>query len=193
MILECQVCSAIVEANKIDEYWDGNPSEEPTNHYIFLRCPKCYEPFLVHEDNYQGETKVLYPQTLKISKSLPLPIQKAFTEAQSCFRSKAYTASAIMCRKTIEGICAVHNTNSRNLMTALKKLKEMGIIEQRLHEWADQLRIAGNEAAHDVDINVSLEDARDVLEFTNALLEYVFTFRERFDSFKKRRTQREST
>ncbi len=49
----------------------------------------------------------------------------------------------------------------------------------RLFEWADALRIAGNEAAHDVKVTTSKEDARDILELTNALLEYVFTFRDR--------------
>ena len=34
------------------------------------------------------------------------------------------------------------------------------------------------------------DDARDILEFTNALLEYVFTFRDRFEAFKIRREQR---
>jgi hypothetical protein len=66
-------------------------------------------------------------------------------------------------------------------------MKETGVIENRLYEWADALRISGNEAAHDVSTNVSREDAKDILEFTHALLEYVFTFQERFEQFKERR------
>ena len=53
---------------------------------------------------------------------------------------------------------------------------------------SDALRISGNEAAHDVNVTTSPEDARDILEFTNALLEYVFTFRDKFEEFKKRRS-----
>jgi hypothetical protein len=69
----------------------------------------------------------------------------------------------------------------------LKELKDQGVIENRLYEWADALRISGNEAAHDVNVTISPDDAKDIIEFTNALLEYVFTFRDKFEAFKKRR------
>ena len=54
------------------------------------------------------------------------------------------------------------------------------------YEWADALRISGNEAAHDISVTVSSDDSRDVIEFTKALLEYVFTFRDKFEEFKKK-------
>jgi hypothetical protein len=92
-----------------------------------------------------------------------------------------------MCRKTLEGICEAHKITSRNLATSLKEMKDQGIIENRLFEWADALRISGNEAAHSVTVSISAQDARDILEFTNALLEYVFTFQDKFEEFKKRR------
>ena len=95
-----------------------------------------------------------------------------------------------MCRKTLEGICVEHGTKGGNLVSALKELKDKGIIEIRLFEWADALRISGNEAAHDVNVTISAEDARDILEFTNALLEYVFTFRDKFEEFKNRRSSK---
>ena len=96
-----------------------------------------------------------------------------------------------MCRKTLEGICAEHSTTGRSLVSSLKELKDKGIIENRLYEWAEALRISGNEAAHDVNVTTSAADAKDLIEFTNALLEYVFTFRDKFEEFKTRRAARE--
>ena len=95
-----------------------------------------------------------------------------------------------MCRKTLEALCVEHSIKERNLATALKKANESGLIDGRLAEWAEELRIAGNEAAHDVDKKMSGEDARDLLEFTEAILEYVFTFRDRFERFQRRRRER---
>jgi len=66
-------------------------------------------------------------------------------------------------------------------------MQRKGIIESRLYEWADALRVVGNEAAHGSTANVSKQDADDLLQFTKALLEYVFTFHDRFLQFKKRR------
>jgi hypothetical protein len=92
-----------------------------------------------------------------------------------------------MCRKTLEGICDVHEISSGNLKSRLEKMKDKGIIEARLFEWAEELRISGNEATHDVNTTISKFDAIDIIEFTNALLEYVFTFNDKFNKFKKRR------
>jgi hypothetical protein len=97
-----------------------------------------------------------------------------------------------MCRKTLEGICKAHGSQARQLVDALKELKDNGTIESRLFDWADLLRIAGNEAAHDVDIQIAAEDAHDLVEFTGALLDYVFSFRERFEKFKNRKSERDA-
>lgn len=115
------------------------------------------------------------------------PIRKACQEARSCFSAKAFTATALMCRKTLEGICNAHEIEAANLAAGLKKMKEQGVIETRLYEWAEALRISGNEAAHDVNVVLSPQDAKDLVDFTDALLEYVFTFRDRFNEFLTRR------
>jgi hypothetical protein len=96
----------------------------------------------------------------------------------------------MMCRKTLEGICSAHGVKSSGTLAAqLKKLKDNGVIESRLLEWADALRTMGNEAAHGVESVISPEDARDTIEFTEVLLEYIFTYRDKFEEFKKRRAK----
>jgi hypothetical protein len=138
-----------------------------------------------------GQSLIVYGD---LHYSVPKPIQQAFTEARTCFRSKAFTAAAIMCRKTLEGICSAHGVRSSGALAAqLNKLKENGVIENRLFEWAEELRTMGNEAAHGVEFVVSQEDARDTLEFTEALIEYVFTYRDKFESFKQRRAKAASS
>ena len=98
-----------------------------------------------------------------------------------------------MCRKTLEGLCDSQEVKSKNLATGLKILKEKGIIDQRLFDWADALRITGNEAAHGVDFSLDREDAQDVLDFVEAILDYVFVYRKRFDDFVERRKAREAS
>jgi hypothetical protein len=71
-------------------------------------------------------------------------------------------------------------------MSKLSAVK--GHIEGRLLEWAEALRNFGNEAAHDVGVTISAQDAKDIMTFTEALIEYVFTYRDQFERFKKRRT-----
>ncbi len=159
-----------------------------------LKCPRCTDPLLVSVDdivNDGAEFVVLYPSTVvQASASVPAAIREAFNEAVICLRTKAHTAAAIMCRKALEGVCVEHKVKSRGLVAGLKELRERGVIEGRLFDWADALRIQGNEAAHDVNVTTSAQDARDLVEFAHALLEYVFTFNDKFDAFQKRRAKR---
>ena len=76
---------------------------------------------------------------------------KSYEEAVACAGSGAFTACAIMCRRTLEGICDSHGIVAGNLDGKLKKLRDDEVIERRLFEWADSLRLVGNEAAHDVE------------------------------------------
>jgi hypothetical protein len=85
-----------------------------------------------------------------------------------------------------------HGVKARNLSQSLKELKERGLIEGRLLEWAEALRNFGNEAAHDVGVTIAAQDAKDIIEFTEALIEYVFTYRDQFESFQKRRKANEA-
>ena len=195
MLIDCKECEAIVDAeflSSFDEQIEENDFIDVANKFIFLKCPRCKKPILAHQQKIDYEEWEhpyrLYPsQDKQVNPLFPEQIRNAYQEALFCFKAKAFTASTIMCRKTLEGICDVHGISSGNLKSRLKKMNEKGIIEARLFEWAEALRISGNEAAHDVKITISKYDAKDIIEFTDALLEYVFTFNDKFNEFKKRR------
>ncbi|MBN1255816.1 MAG: DUF4145 domain-containing protein [Deltaproteobacteria bacterium] len=193
MIVECKKCEALVDAKVLKDYEVFDPQLGPPCKYSFLKCPKCHSPLLVIQENFGEEWDDpyrLYPPQARINAFYPEPIKKAYWEANACFKAKAYTAAAIMCRKTLEGICNEHKIKEENLALSLQEMKNQGIIENRLFEWADMLRISGNEAVHDLSVIVSADDARDIIEFTNALLEYMFTFRDKYTKYRKRQEEK---
>lgn len=193
MLIECKICEAVVNAEILNSYEALDEFySEIQNKYNFLKCPVCKSPILASQCRIEGieweePIRIYPPQDKQVNQSFPKPIKNAYQEALSCFKSKSFTASAIMCRKTLEGICRVHNIESGSLQSDLQEMKDEGIIESRLFEWAEALRIFGNEATHDINVTISMQDARDIIEFTNALLEYVFTFNDKFNEFNKRR------
>lgn len=196
MIIQCTECRQYVEAEETGGYGRHFDGKEPSCRYTLLSCTVCSSPILVRQTNVGNMAAgdkwdtpfVVLPQTdVRVNPNAPKEIRAAFEEACACYRSQAYTASAIMCRKTIEGVCAEHGVVERNLSLSLKKMKEVGLIDERLFEWSDALRIVGNEAAHGVGVSIAQPDARDTIEFTNAILDYMFSYRDRFEQFKKRR------
>ena len=110
MIVECSDCGALVDGEVIADYVDYETETDMTGKYSFLKCPKCSNPFIVlqiSDGSHWDETtwdkqKRLYPPIeMGISSSIPSSLRSAYEEARTCFRAKAYTATVIMCRKTL--------------------------------------------------------------------------------------------
>jgi hypothetical protein len=58
-----------------------------------------------------------------VNPKAPPPVQVALDEAFRCYRSRAYTAAAIMCRKTLEGVCESHGVSGRSLAGMLRRCR----------------------------------------------------------------------
>jgi Domain of unknown function (DUF4145) len=199
--IDCPRCNAIVGAPVLGHYSYLQDGPDVPVRYLFARCPGCDAPMVAAQENYGDwdndlhfdEPSRVLPRPSRAEAAVPRAVANAYDEAARCLGARAYAASAIMCRKALEALVKEHQIASPNLAAALKAMREQGLIEARLFEWADALRLAGNDAAHDVEGSMSREDARDTLDFTGALVEYVFTFRDRFEEFKRRRETRRTT
>jgi len=206
----CSECNIQVEARVIATVGHGfksqamNPEDQvdaPFTQNIFsiAVCPKCDAPFFVKEvlSGVPAEFEaiadevVLYPAAVRASfEKIAEPVKRAYEQALRCYSSSAFEACALMCRRSLEALCRSQGVQSGNLDSKLKKLAEQRVIDARLAEWAHGIRIVGNEAAHDTDTELSKEDAKDALDFTEALLTYVFVLNERFAAFSARRKQK---
>jgi len=147
--------------------------------YSIAFCPKCESVFLhVSAKSEPSEIPyeaMLYPSSYRRNISgVPRNVHRIFESARACFETGNYEPCIIMCRKCLEATCASMSVKKGTLATRLQKLKDSGLIEERLYKWAEQLRLVGNDAAHEFDLQISKEDALDSLEFVEAILLYVF-------------------
>jgi hypothetical protein len=190
-LVDCPECESTVAAEVLHTLDVEDPPWALRARYCFLACPRCRSALLTTQSDdgpgWDAPVRVFPPRDSGLGWAVPERIRHAFDEARACFGAKAYTAAAIMCRKATEGLCADKRASGRALTERLRALKEDGVVDARLYAWADELRIWGNEAAHDVGVSISEVDAADLLEFTRALMEYVYTFGNRFDEFRARR------
>jgi len=206
----CPTCNILVEAKVIargfGEYRSNavNPLDEVdaeynSDHYSVALCRRCNGPFLVREALYGvpgefetvTEEAVLYPVSAGSKlEGLPDSIARSVDQAYRSYSTSSYDACALMCRRALEALCLTFSANGNNLALRLADLKANKRIDERLLNWAHGVRLVGNEAAHDVEAAVTADDARDILEFTEALLMYVFTLDTKFRSFTERRKGR---
>jgi len=167
--------------------------------YAFSICKKCGSPFFTKQAFLevpeadvtapQEDPVVLFPSARGIpEEAVPSKVAKAYGDAAVAFRAGLPVPCAIMCRKAVEALCHELGATGKTLFDRLADLQERRVIDAKLLSWADGLRLVGNDAAHDLDVTVSQQDASDALEFTQALCVYVFSLTRRFDEFHKRRS-----
>jgi len=171
----------------VDDLGDG-----PDYRYRLVKCSHCLDATLLvsmdtGHDQYDSEVPVYPPQPKHLTAAVPETLRHCLEEARSCLSARAYTASVIMYRRSLELLAVERGVQVRNLAEALKRLRDLGEIDQRLYEWADELRLAGNHAAHEVHEGVSPVDAKDINDLTEAIIDYVFVFQARYEAFKARR------
>lgn len=203
MLIECSYCEAKVDGKVIANHIDP---EDPEYGYIYrtflLECPNCRNSIVggqVGNVNYAedgerhewGRVSRLWPNPEEsLSHHIPEIVRASLEEADLCFKAKAYAACAVMCGRALEAICRHHLTKSQYLAGGLKELRERGIIDGRLAQWADELHKSRNMGAHASGEKVSNQDARDLLDFTNAICEYMFVLTAQYESFMKRQEAR---
>jgi Domain of unknown function (DUF4145) len=150
MLVDCTNCHTHVDAEVGGQiqYW-ASPEGHPPGRFMLLRCRRCHSPLLIDQENtgnmaagdvWDSAPAVLYPQSdLRVNPKAPPEIRAAAEEGIKCYRSRAYTAAAIMCRKTLEGVCEAHGVKERSLDASLKKMLETDLVDKRPYEWSDQL------------------------------------------------------
>jgi len=206
IVVRCPTCEQHVTGERHGGYRYVGDTPDKIIQVLLVGCPRCDGPFLLQRTgeelgeygsissqvDWEDRRIVLYPSGLQeVDPAVPKNIAHSYLGARRCFfDASEYTAAAIMCRRTLEGICKHFEAKGGNLKSKLADLKTRGVIEARLHEWADDvLRALGNDAAHDVDMTISKQDAQDALEFTKAIVEYLYVFEAAFKRFKERRAK----
>jgi hypothetical protein len=199
----CPRCNCVVTA-EVRATASGNPTADlfealPDGEdglrrvrYSLAFCRNCEGVFLYRSCNTEPSElpfeEVLFPRaTEPLAMNIPALIRRPHESAVSCFETANYEPCIIMCRKALEAVCQVLGESNGTLQARLRRLRDAGVVEARLCDWADELRMVGNDAAHDLSLTVSKEDARDCLDFVDAILIYVFTLDRKFQEFKNRR------
>ena len=90
---------------------------------------------------------------------------------------ESWDASGMMSRKALEAALKekLPGINDKtSLRDCIKKAAAQQVLTQALAEWADQIRLDGNSAAHDAQ-PFSREDAERLVVFTDLVLQYLYT------------------
>lgn len=139
-------------------------------------CNSCHMVVLIHD-----VTKKIYPSPLPkpINEKIKGAIKRDFEEANLCFSIGAYRAAAVMARRSLQSICLDKGAKDDDrLNVQIDWLFAQGIITKDLKEWAHEVRLVGNNAAHpkipEEDTPVTKEDADDILQLLDQFCQVLY-------------------
>ncbi len=106
----------------------------------------------------------------------PASAARYFEQAVDSLNSSNFDASGMMFRKALESAIKVleGNSNSKSLAARIRTLADQHIITPGLASWANEIRLGGNEAAHEDD-PFTQNEAESLHHFTENFFRYAFT------------------
>ena len=191
MIVECYRCEAKVDGRLVAEHeaFDQEDDPAPFTTYL-LECPQCRNTLVAGQYVFEDDLTRLWPKPQKfLPHEIPEEIRNSLDEASKCFNATAYNATTVMAGRALEGVCRYFGSAKSNLGAGIRELLEKGVIDQRLGTWAAELQRARNLSAHASGDRVTKQDAEDLLQFLNAICEYVFVLTKRFEQFMQRKAE----
>ncbi len=167
-----------------------------------LECASCAKPTFVEETvDYDldgsrlddttvissAETRVLYPDTTAKNTltNLPTAIEKAYKGALAV-QDIEPNLCAVAAGRTLEAACNHENAPGKVLAEKLNYLASSGRIPPTLAQMARQLKQLRNLGAHDAEDNVTEEDVPIILDFLEAILEYLYVAPAKIAAVQKR-------
>ena len=159
------------------------------NEGVAVRLVSASEHKLAHDDlarikgdptkgKFQVEVVYPGPANTEAPEHVPPGVSKDYVSAAKCLRRQEFTAAGMMFRRALERATLELADNRgaiRSLVLAkrIERLADEGVLEPTMKDLAHAIRLEGNEAAHEDELDGAR--ARQLGEFAELFLLYAFT------------------
>lgn len=217
----CKAKVAAQETGCAEDTGFDDEAGEPYGWRVHVgNCPRCKTPLAAEarQTNFKGwegadidvwsDAVRVHPKPPKTFSSFRIPsvVKKSLREADIALQGGANNAACVMFGRALEGLCrdvlftreekkAIREgASNKRLMLAdgINRLRDRGVIDNRLYDWSQHLHAFRNLGAHpDMQADtITREDAEDLQMFVYAITEYVYDLAERYEDFKERQARR---
>jgi len=184
----CPYCGERVIFALTSHFYDPHRNAQ----YSSSNCPSCdstvsfftMSPWnTLEEEERDPEAIFMYPpiksyrHVKDYSKYIPENLQKAYESTLNSYNSKNYIATAVSCRRTLEGIFhyLLAEKKEKVLAKSIEKAKTEIDWSAPLNTLAHMIRHGGNLGAHfDEEKEPNEEVAKSMVELLEYLLEYIY-------------------
>jgi hypothetical protein len=123
------------------------------------------------------------------SENLSPEMARFWTQAHVSLRSEAWDAASTMARSALQLALREHGANGRRLVDQIEDLAARGLLPPTVKEWATEVRLLGNDAAHPEPGQEPPEpsDVQQAVDFLDFLLYYLYDLPAKVAKYRARR------
>ena len=120
----------------------------------------------------------------------PEPVGRFCLQAHRSLGEENWDAAAVMARSAMQVALRDCGGTGKSLRQEIDDLADCGILPPHMKEWAHELRELGNESAHPdpTQSGTNPQDAKDVIEFLDFTLQYLYNLPHQIGEYRARRT-----
>ena len=167
--------------------------EVEVTEFVLLKCVSCSMPTIQQNTLYAGllyrewptVTDVLYPSAKTPLTNLPSLIENRYQAALKV-RNREPSACAVLIGRTLEAVCKHEKAEGQTLAGKIDNLLRSNRIPKPLAEMAGQIRQIRNLGAHEAEDEVTEEDVPIILDFLEAILEYLYVAPAKIEALRTR-------
>lgn len=191
IIIGCPHCQVRVKTS-----WAASVQGEGGELYFLVRCPSCLGALFGRGVSYMNEdewelaiAERLWPEppSADVAGEIPERARRDIKDAQKALSHGIYSAAAVLCRRALARLIR-KKAGASMIGKGLADLKAKGVIDQRLFDWAEELRKERNLGSLASDDETTKENAQDLVDFTIAIFEYVYAVAEKHEKYVTRRS-----
>ena len=194
--ITCAFCMETGKFKTVFHTEKNKPNSDKRLNFDTLECANCngYVMVLWSASEYGGrlhDYRIL-PWPLQINKypeHWPERIGTYWLQAQRNILDENWDAAVVMARSALQIALRDHQATGNSLKQEIDDLASKGILPPTMQEWANHIRELGNDSAHPnlEQGPTNPQDACDIVEFLNFLLEYLYTFPHQIQQYQERR------
>ena len=119
----------------------------------------------------------------------PEDVGRYWLQAKRSLKDENWDAAALMARSALQAALRDREVQGTSLKQEIDDLASKGILPPIIKEWSHEVRELGNDSAHPKPKQppTDPDDAKDIVEFLDYLLEYLYSLPHQIEQYRERR------
>lgn len=180
------------------------PNGEKTLNFDTYQCGNCAGYVLIL---WSGDRHGYGPGGLHDYKAMPWPlglieppehwppaVRRHWKQAHDSLKNENFDAASVMARSSLQAALRGRGAKGKDLYGEIDDLASKGILPPTIQDWSHEVRELARSSAHPQpeDEEVSAEDATDVVQFLDYLMEYLYDLPKQIQDYRQRRKTAQS-